>query len=167
MAEWLYKTCSLHVSYIKKNMTSGHWLTTWWDTSHSGWPPANYRYNVFVFALVCDKLVEAIYLNQWWWVYWCIYASLGFNELNCSAELCFLHSPWVHFVRRQTVGKGSLYQWRPSECWRNLQCSGRPSLWALWNFKYTGIDIYTLKVNSRRTSKNLANSTSFWCNFQM
>ena len=27
------------------------------------------------------------YLNQWWLVYRCIYASLGLNELN--AELCF------------------------------------------------------------------------------
>ena len=22
------------------------------------------------------------YLNQWWFIYWCIYASLGLNELN-------------------------------------------------------------------------------------
>ena len=54
-----------------------------------------------------DKLY---YLNQWWLVYWCIYASLGFNELNgmdnwlhpTEGYGCnYLSMPWfqVNYVR--------------------------------------------------------------------
>ena len=30
-------------------------------------------------------------LNQWWLVYWCIYASLGLNELR-NVEVCVFHA---------------------------------------------------------------------------
>ena len=36
------------------------------------------------------------YLNQWWLVYWCIYVSLGLNELNAC---CWMESSifWIKF----------------------------------------------------------------------
>ena len=39
------------------------------------------------------------YLNQWWLVYWCIYASLGFAELNYEYEydysMCSLYHSYI------------------------------------------------------------------------
>ena len=34
------------------------------------------------------------YLNQWWWVYWRIYASLGLNELTCISRTKSESTSW-------------------------------------------------------------------------
>ena len=42
----------------------------------------------FIYWLGADQATSH-YLNQWWLVYWCIYASLGLNELITTVmELC-------------------------------------------------------------------------------
>ena len=87
--------------------------------------------------MVWSRQVTRHYLNQWWLFYWCIYASLGLNELcwngtmslkwhhlekmfcqvfcslrnwTCSHSICTYH----HYIIIHRVSK--YYMWKISSC---------------------------------------------------
>ena len=58
-------------------------------------------------ALTNDgKITEATsyYLNQWWLVYWRIYALLSLNKLNPNAKLFIDKKTFKYTTRRNSVG---------------------------------------------------------------
>ena len=51
--------------------------------------------NWFRYWLGTDQATSH-YLNQWWLVYWCIYASLGLNELKGYPAMLTASSVWSY-----------------------------------------------------------------------
>ena len=52
------------------------------------------------------------YLNQWWLVYWRIYASLSLNELTCHRQASLMQSNWISWALLKPH-TAELHQQRP------------------------------------------------------
>ena len=66
------------------------------------------------------------YLNQWWLVYWRIYASLGLNELNDQTTGGRLNIKMSSYQYRNSHYKDKMVSWLPNTWKDSLTYTGFP-----------------------------------------
>ena len=94
------------------------------------------------------------YLKQWWVVYWCLYASLGLNELEPKAD----NSYTVHYKIRQKNWENSTFHW---SCAGNFSSQNgdhtkRPSM----GFHHNGNNTHMINIISYGIIQNMEQRSS-------
>ena len=111
-----------------------------------------------------SSLMHIYYLNQWWLVYWCIYASLDLHELNtqcCSLDSYKYDDPTFDWILKALCGQNCSVGHH--KCW---SISRSPS-WVSWydnDFHITGGFFWGIHWSLVGSSHKGASMRSHWTN---